>query len=310
MTSAPQPLPVFQTVGTPRLRAAILFLVSTAIWSVSSASSLPEGTDVFEFSSFTEVEGLFEERGYTPENWQKGIKEVPRLYLSHIPERWRSATSQTISVQKKKQIFFRILGPLVLRANELILEDRNWLLSRTVHESNPRLAALREAYRIRDGSIEELMSRVDVVPTSLVLAQAAEESGWGTSRFADLGNALFGQWTYGAGIAPLQRRKEKGQYSIAAFDSPLGSIRAYLQNINSHPAYRELRKLRAAARTKGGVASGYDLAKTLTKYSERGEDYVHSLHAIMRVNKLAPTDSAFLTRTKAVVLLPVGDNSN
>ncbi len=198
----------------------------------------------------------------------------------------------------------------MLRANELILEERNWLLIRSNQASNPRLDALLEAYRVRDGNIEDLISRVDAVPPSLVLAQAAEESGWGTSRFADLGNALFGQWTYGAGIAPLQRRKEKGQYSIAAFDSPLDSIRAYLQNINSHPAYQELRKVRAAARANGGIASGYDLARTLTKYSERGEDYVHSLHAIMRVNKLAPTDSAYLARTKAVVLLPIGEGSN
>jgi uncharacterized FlgJ-related protein len=288
----------------------IVLLVLTFTVEASHASSLPGGTDVFEFSSFTEVEGLFEERGYTPENWQNGIKEVPRLYLSHIPQRWRSTTSKSISVQKKKQLFFRLLGPLVLRANELILEERNWLLIRSNQASNPRLDALLEAYRVRDGNIEDLISRVDAVPPSLVLAQAAEESGWGTSRFADLGNALFGQWTYGAGIAPLQRRKEKGQYSIAAFDSPLDSIRAYLQNINSHPAYQELRKVRAAARAKGGIASGYDLARTLTKYSERGEDYVHSLHAIMRVNKLAPTDSAYLARAKAVVLLPIGEDSN
>jgi uncharacterized FlgJ-related protein len=264
----------------------------------------------FEFRSYTDIEVLFAERGYTPAAWAQGVREVPRLYLTNIPERWRSSTSREVTVQKKKALFFRLLGPLVLRANELILADRVWLEADSASDDSARLDALFETYRVRTRDFDELLRRVDAVPPSLAMAQAAEESGWGTSRFADLGNALFGQWTFGDGIAPLERREEKGKYSIAAFDSPLDSVRAYMRNINSHPAYADLRRVRADARASGSQASGFELARTLTKYSERGEDYVHSLHAIMRVNRLGPTDEASLEQGAATHLVPVGEHAD
>jgi Bax protein len=279
---------------------AVLFLCSEVV---------AQETQTFEFTSYLELEELFAEIGYTRENWQKGVKEVPRLYLANIPERWRSTTSKTVTVQKKKELFFRLLGPLALRANELILAEREWLIDQRSagpdKAPSENLRSMYENYRVEPGDFDQLLERVDMVPPSLILAQAAEESGWGTSRFAALGNALFGQWTYGKGIAPLQRRQEKGNYSIAAFDTPLDSVRAYMRNINSHPAYRDLRDKRAAVRKDGGSVTGHELAKTLTKYSERGEDYVHSLHAIMRVNKLGPTDQAHLAAGAAVELMPV-----
>lgn len=279
---------------------AVLTLCNLAVVPAQAAQTI-------EFESYTEIEALFEERGYTAQAWNKGVRQVPRLYLANIPQRWRSTTSQAVSVQKKKALFFRLLGPLVLRANELILLEHEQLFA--VRQGEAYAQNLAEAftrYRVKSGDLDELKARVDTIPPSLVMAQAAEESGWGTSRFADLGNALFGQWTYGEGIAPLNRRIEKGQYSIAAFDSPLDSVRAYMLNINSHPAYAELRQRRLAGREAGRPASGYELARTLTKYSERGEHYVESLHAIMRVNRLGPADQATFAPGEAVLLVPVG----
>jgi Bax protein len=258
-----------------------------------------------EFESYTELDTLFVELGYTQARWQDGIREVPRVYLSSIPERWRSSTSKTVTVQKKKELFFRLLGPLVLRANELVEVERAWLLEQEGAPLGSRLQSLYKDYRVEEGKFEALLIRVDSVPVSLVLAQAAEESGWGTSRFAALGNALFGQWTFGKGMAPLHRREEKGDYSIAAFESLLDSVVAYMRNINSHPAYRELRRVRANDRRNATASSGHELAKTLTSYSERGEDYIHSLHTIMRVNSLGATDSAYLADGVAIVLVPV-----
>ena len=150
-----------------------------------------------------------------------------------------------------------------------------------------------------------LLERVDIVPPSLAMAQSAEESGWGTSRFADLGNALFGQWTWSGGIEPLNKRQDKGSYGIARFDTPLQSVEAYMRNLNTHAAYQSLRERRAAMRRAGERPDGYELAKTLTSYSERGEDYVHSLHAIMRVNKLQPADDAYLSSGPPLYLVPV-----
>lgn len=257
-----------------------------------------------EISSPEELLEFFETLNYTPEAWEEGIREVPRAYLMEIGDHWR-VNSQNIEVLSKKRIFFRTLGPLVLRANENILADRARLLSLSGQENIPEADAawLRElAARygvdgdVADtGTLEELRLRVDAVPPSLVLAQGAEESGWGTSRFAAEGNSLFGQWTWGGkGIKPKEQRAGLGDYQIAAFDTPLESVEAYLLNINSHSAYSELRTERARMRSDGTVLSGRELAKTLTRYSERGQDYVDSLHAIIRINKLQPADEAVL----------------
>ena len=154
--------------------------------------------------------------------------------------------------------------------------------------------------------LEELWRRVDIIPLSLVLAQSAEESGWGTSRFAAEGNALFGQWAWGKNaIKPKEQRSGKGDYGIARFDSPLESMRAYMLNLNTHRAYTDLRKARAALRNQGQKPDGETLARTLTRYSERGEEYVGTLLSIMKVNNLATADEAYLKESPVILFIPV-----
>ena len=256
-----------------------------------------------------DVDGLlafFETLDYTPETWEAGVRVVPRIYLMEIGPNWR-VNSKTLETLTKKRVFFRLLAPIVLRANELVLDDRARLLrlidsGQMDEESRQWLRETAQRYRVTEGDVEpdgealtELTRRLDAVPTSLILAQGAEESGWGTSRFAAEGNALFGQWTWGGkGIKPKEQREDLGDYAIAAFDTPLQSVQAYILNLNSHPAYAELRQRRADMRTAGEELSGHRLAETLTSYSERGEEYVKSLHTIMRVNKLDATDEAVL----------------
>jgi uncharacterized FlgJ-related protein len=164
--------------------------------------------------------------------------------------------------------------------------------------------------QIEPSTVEELLVRVDEVPLSLTLSQAAEESGWGTSRFAAEGNALFGQWSWsGKGIKPQEQRSGKGDYRIASFETPLASVLAYMQNLNTHPSYKSLRALRAQIRKNNERLSGWKLAETLDHYSERGAAYVDSLHAIMRVNQLDPADDAYLGDGPKILLIPVGDGS-
>ncbi len=142
-----------------------------------------------------------------------------------------------------------------------------------------------------------MLRRVDGVPPSLVLAQAAEESGWGTSRFVREGNALFGQWTWTddhRGIVPAER-EEGESHRIRAFSSVKGAIQAYVRNLNTHPAYDRFRLQRALG------ASGYDLTATLDKYSERGLKYVETLRTIMQSNRLIALDQARLSREILVV---------
>lgn len=282
----------------------------------------------FEFTSYTEVSELFEELGYTPETWQAGIREVPRVYLTTVAPRWRERVSKEVSVLTKKRIFFRALAPLVLRSNEFILRDRERLgglrerlasgkdLSTDDRQWLVELAAAYGVVKEQDAAVDaavldELMVRVDIVPVSLALSQCAEESGWGTSRFAAEGNALFGQWSWsGDGIKPLQQREGMGDYRIAAFETPLESVMAYMMNLNTHAAYAGLRARRAKMRSEGERMSGWELAKTLDRYSERGEEYVKSLHSIMKVNRLDPADDAYLGGGPTIWLIPIGEGAS
>jgi uncharacterized FlgJ-related protein len=278
----------------------------------------------FEYESYTEVLELFEQLDYTPDVWQAGIREVPRVFLTRVTQRWRDKTSKEVTTLNKKRLFFRALAPLVLRANELILKDRVRLDSlRRKATTTIGLSAnettwlldLAQRYEIESlddqtvppVDLEALWTRVDIIPTSLALSQAAEESGWGTSRFAAQGNALFGQWTWGEhAMKPANQREGMGNYGLAAFESPLQSVQGYMDNLNTHNAYKALRQKRAEARVSGDRPEGKALAETLINYSERGEEYVKSLHAIMRVNHLNATDSAYLAGDRVIYLVPVG----
>jgi uncharacterized FlgJ-related protein len=277
-----------------------------------------------EIRSYKDMLELFEKLNYTPEAWQAGIREVPRVYLPLIGERWGAETSKEVSVENKKRLFFRGLAPLILRANELILMDRELLgkLRSSFSQNKPIaekdqvwIKKLAQVYRINlDGDqvtgalIEDLWKKVDIVPVSLALAQAAEESGWGTSRFAAEGNAVYGQWTWGDNaIKPEQQRKELGNYGIAAFESLQQSVCAYMLNLNTHNAYERLRNKRAELRNKNQKITGLQLAETLTKYSERGEEYVQGLKSMINSNKLAPADDAYLSNDPPIYLVPVAD---
>lgn len=269
-----------------------------------------------ESKNYNDVLQLFNKIGYTAEQWQAGIREVPRIELTHIPQRWQKV-SQTIPISDKKNIFFRLTGSGILQANEKIMNERERLLKSIKNndiDENEWIAALAVKYRViknendqlNKPALTELKKRVDIVPPSLALAQAAEESGWGTSRFAVKGNSLFGQWDFsGKGIKPKEQRSELGNYGIAAFDSPQDSIEAYMLNLNTHNAYKRMRQKRAVFRQQNKQPTGWDLAKTLDKYSERGIEYVKSLHAIMSYNKLNAADKAYLWDKGKIIVSPV-----
>jgi len=279
----------------------------------------------FKFDSGAQLEKLINDLNYTPEAWQAGIREVPRLYITDVPPRWRDKTSKELDVVTKKRVFFRLLGPLVLHANELIQSDRERVESiigalragaAVSREDQTFLRETAAAYKVVEGEADladralqdELLRRIDTLPPSLVLAQTAEESGWGTSRFAVQGNALFGMWTWGGkGITPLQQRSGLGNYQIAAYETPLQSVIAYVHNLNTHQAYRELRARRAELRKVGAKVTGWELANTLTRYSERGQAYVDSLHSLMKVNMLQPADDAYLGNGPTILLIPIGE---
>ena len=153
------------------------------------------------------------------------------------------------------------------------------------------LAELTDRYKVDGGDVDELLRRVDAVPPSLALAQAAIESGWGTSRFAVEGNALFGQrtWDRGDGIAPAERAVG-ATHAVKAFPSLADSVGAYMLNLNRASAYRKFRDRRAELRRRGGPLSGLELAETLTLYSTERANYVRKVAAIIRQNRLQAFD--------------------
>lgn len=275
-----------------------------------------------EIANYKDIFELFEKLDYTPEVWQAGIHEIPRVYLPIIGDRWGSSSSKEITTENKKRIFFRVVAPLVLRSNELIMMDRERLagIKSAFNQNRPLdqmdeiwISKLAKLYRIKSekdeltaSMLDELWQRVDIIPVSLALAQAAEESGWGTSRFAALGNAVYGQWTWGENaIKPEQQREELGDYGIRAFESLQQSICAYMINLNTHNAYSSLRDKRAELRSNGDKITGTVLAEQLTKYSERGEEYVKGLKSLMDYNQLSPTDDAYLSDDPPIYLVPV-----
>lgn len=230
---------------------------------------------------------------------------VPRLFLRELPP----DISGEISSIERKLTFLRAMLPLILSENEKILADRRRLQKLAQRQRiKGQLGAadydwvirIAERYGLPDfnppgGEWKQLLARVDVVPVSLALAQAAVESGWGTSRFARQGNAMFGQqtWKAGAGMAPLQRNSGAG-HQVRSFNRLSESVQAYLRNLNTHGHYDRLRARRAELRQAGKTQEGFELARYLDRYSSSGEKYVSDLRQVMRNNALGQLDDARL----------------
>jgi len=204
---------------------------------------------------------------------------------------------------ERKKVFFNYFLPLIEEQNQEILETRLRLEEWSINRENiswwdaRQIRNLAEAYGIdafaieNDADWEVLLRRVDAVPPSLALAQAAAESIWGTSRFARIGYNFFGQWCFeeGCGIVP-DRRDAGKNHEIAVFDSPEAAVASYIHNLNSHAAYKPLREIRAMLRTTNNPIPGKILAAGLGKYSERGDAYIEELRSLITYNHLSQYD--------------------
>jgi Bax protein len=267
-------------------------------------------TKVLRVGATAKMSDLFKRIDYRLER-VKRQGEVPRLFFASLPR----DMSDMDRPRARKALFIRAALPLILFVNETIREDRLRIKSlRELEEAGVELIgadlrwrdATAEAYGAAPGDYDALLERVDIVPPSLAIAQAAEESGWGTSRFAREGNALFGQRIFRgrAGLVPRQRDKGK-RHRVRAFDLLIHGVEAYVFNLNTHPAYKAFRAARAEMRRRGTPLDGYALAGALTKYSERRGEYVRSVRTIIRVNGLRSFDRVRLgMRVPTVILGP------
>ena len=245
----------------------------------------------------------FNQLGYDLDRVRSGEAGVPRLFLASLPTDIKNIRETRV----KKALFFKTLLPLVLQANEELLRDRRRLW--TLHSQKSLgqkpgpadrlwLMVMAERYGVKTNVIDTLLKHVDIIPPSLALAQAAEESGWGTSRFVREGNAVFGQWTFAktGSLVPTDRDENK-THRIRAFSNLLDSVRAYAFNLNTHRAYRQLRKVRSSLRLNGAPLDGLLMVDNLKSYSQRGEKYVAGIRALIEGNNLHRFDDARLRDT-------------
>ncbi len=235
----------------------------------------------------------FTQRGYTLDAVRRDGEAVPRVFLAQLPR----DLPTLLSPDFRKTVFIKMMLPLVLAENERIRKDRARALqirealeteTPVTTEQLVWLANLAERYGVADGNLFELFRRVDAVSPALALAQAALETGWGTSSVAQRGHAMFGQMVF--------RVDANGttEASVKMFKDLAAAVEAYAHNLNTHRAYAEFRDVRAQMRKSGRTPDGYELALHLVRYSERKQDYVQAVRSLIRVNNLQPFDRARL----------------
>lgn len=227
---------------------------------------------------------------------------IPRYMYGSLPK----GIVDINNPQRRKALFLRIILPLIAQSNEIILKDRAHLMTVLAQaDSGERLgeldriwlSRLARRYRTKPGEHSTLRYRVDAVPTSLAIAQAALETGWGRSRFVHTGNALYGEWTFGnaRGIVPNDRGDGK-DHKIRSFDNLLQSVTGYMNNLNSHNAYREFRAIRV--RAGDGIADSRALARSLKSYGKGDPQYTTKLRTIISANRLRDFDTVELAEAE------------
>ena len=250
-------------------------------------------TDTVRLNAST-IKQLFEDTNYTLDDVRKK-KLVKPVALTLLP----GEIKMIENTNQRKEFFIQIILPLILQENNNIRLDRKRLFS-IINKSNNTdlekkwLEKKYKQYGIPSKDLSILKVRMDEIPVSLAIAQAAKETGWGTSRFAQEGNALFGQWTWsGEGLKPKDSEKSEG-HKVMKFNVLQASVRAYQRNLNTHSSYKNLRKARAELRDRGKPLDSLLLAKYLNEYAETGEKYVEVLQQIIKQNNLKDFDDAKL----------------
>jgi len=250
-------------------------------------------TDSVRLSAST-IKELFDDTGYNLMDVRKN-KLVKPVALTLLPQEIKNIEN----VKKRKELFIQIVLPLIIQENNNIRLDRKTLFS-IINKSNNTdlekqwLNKKYKQYGVKSKDLSTLKMRMDIIPTSLAIAQAAKETGWGTSRFAQEGNALFGQWTWsGEGLRPKDAEAGKN-HKVMKFNILQASVRAYQRNLNTHSTYKDFRKARAKLRDSNKPLDSMELSKYLNKYAETGNQYVEVLQKIISQNKLKDFDDAKL----------------
>ena len=259
--------------------------------------------DVFDFEnvpndtvrlSASTLEQLFKDTNYNLKDIRKN-KIVKPISLDLLPKEIKFIEN----TKKRKELFIKIVLPLILEENNIIKLDRKRLfviLNKNNNSKSERnwLNNKFKQYGVVNRDLTTLKIRMDEIPVSLAIAQAAKETGWGTSRFALEGNALFGQWTYsGEGIKPANSDSDSS-HKVMKFKVLQASVRAYQRNLNTHSSYKDFREARAIQRDNKGKLNSLELVRFLDKYAETGNEYTEILTKIIQQNSLNDFDDSKL----------------
>jgi Bax protein len=252
--------------------------------------------DTVRLSAAT-IEELFKSTNYNLKDVRKS-KLVKPISLTLLPNEIKNIEN----TKKRKELFIQIVLPLIIKENNNIRLDRKKLFSILNKSKNTKIQKIWlnskfKQYGVVNKDLSTLKIRMDEVPNSMAIAQAAKETGWGTSRFAQEGNALFGQWTWsGEGIKPLAA-DDNSTHKVMKFKILQASVRAYQRNLNTHSSYKDFRSNRAQLRDEGKKLDSMILTKYLDKYAETGKEYVRVLQQIIKQNNLTDFDDARLLPT-------------
>ncbi len=265
--------------------------LSNILEDVFKFDELPE--DTVRLSAST-IEQLFKDTNYSLSEVRR-TKKVKPIRLSLLPNEMKSIENSG----KRKNLFIKIILPLVLEENNRIIIDRKKLFTILNKNKNSKdeikwLNQKFKQYGVVNKDLATLKVRMDIIPVSLAIAQAAKETGWGTSRFAIEGNALFGQWTWsGEGIKPAGA-DTNATYKVMKFNVLKASVRAYQRNLNTHSSYKKFRFIRAQLRDDNKKLDSLKLAEYLDNYAQTGTEYTKVLKQIIQQNQLKDFDEVKL----------------
>ena len=248
--------------------------------------------------SASTIEELFKDNEYNLDNVKKTKLVNVGNQLTKLPKELKNIQSP----KKRKKLFIQIVLPLIIEENLKIRFDRKKLFkilnkNNTTKRDKAWLDLKFKQYGVKSNDLTTLKIRMDEIPVSLAIAQAAKETGWGSSRFAQEGNALFGQWTWsGEGIKPLDIEKDK-KHKVAKFKILKASVRAYQRNLNTHTSYKEFRIERAIQRDNDEKLDSLKLVNFLERYAETGKEYTEVLKKIINLNSLTDFDDVDILPT-------------
>jgi len=264
---------------------------------IDISSSNDQNINTSRLSAST-LEQLFKETDYSLKKVKKTKLVNIGINLDHLPTEMKNIEN----TKKRKNLFIQIVLPLIIEENTKIKLDRKKLFVILNKNNNSKsdiewLNKKFKQYGVSKNDLPTLKTRMDEVPVSLAIAQAAKETGWGTSRFAQKGNALFGQWTWsGNGIKPAGAESDS-THKVASFKVLKSSVKAYLRNLNTHSSYSKFRKERAIQRDNDEKLNSLELVKYLDKYAETGIEYTKVLSKIIKQNSLTEFDDVKILPT-------------